>query len=75
MKISHAAKGTQAYSKTAWVNVLHLQLFKQKSVTFAVTQGDSLPDITVQVWLVQLWQQYTESGWTTQQYLYSDASN
>ena len=52
-----------------------MQLCKQKSGTVAQTQIESLPDITVQVWLVQLWQQYTESGWTTQQYLYSDASN
>ena len=54
MKISHAAKWTHANAWRAWVNVLHLQLYKLKSGIFAQTQGDSLSDITVEVWLMQL---------------------
>ena len=33
----------------------------KKSGTVAQTQTETLPDIAVQVWLVQLWQQWTEA--------------
>ena len=54
MKIQHTAKGTQATLYTIRVYVFPCQLCKQKSGTFAQTQRESLPNITVQVWLVQL---------------------
>ena len=39
-----------------------MQLCKLKSRTVAQTQIETMPDITVQVWLVQLLQHWTEAG-------------
>ena len=49
LQISHAAKGTSANKKNS----------QNESGTVAPTQIESLPDIYVQVWLVQLKQKWT----------------
>ena len=54
--------------------MLHEQLCKQKSGTIAQTQIESLPDITVEVWLVQLLQQWVEAGKISQEYLCANTS-
>ena len=50
-----------------------MQLCKHKSGPVAQTQIESLPDITVQLLLVQLKGQCTEAGLRSQKYLYANA--
>ena len=51
-----------------------MQLYKLKLGTVAITQIEPLTDINVQVWLVQLYQQWTEAGERLQEYLCANAS-